>query len=187
MKRKQILESAAGLFAYPSSEYVALAEECCGVLERELTDEANEDIRAKVRKFRTVLNFLSVNELEEIYTRTFDLNPVCSLDIGWHLYAENYERGTFLVEMRNALKEHGLKETSELPDHLPMVFRLLARMEPGKAAALAEKSVFPALRKMVQGFPDSRNPYASLIGILEPVLFTTLRLESGGPPHDDHR
>lgn len=187
MKRKQILESAAGLFIYPSSESIPIAEECCEVLARELTGETHEGTREKVRKFQTALRFLSVNELEEIYTRTFDLNPVCSLDIGWHLYAENYERGTFLVEMRNALKEHGLKETSDLPDHLPMVFRLLGRMEPDRATSLAEKSVLPALRKMVQGFSDSRNPYASLIGILEPVLSTTLHLESGEPLHDDHR
>lgn len=187
MDTQHVLESLATLLTYPTAGYSSLADNCCEVLEREMTGETGAKIRQNVEKYRTVLRFLSAEELEEFYTRTFDLNPVCSLDIGWHLYAENYDRGTFLVEMRNELKEHGLKESTELPDHLPMVLRLLARMAPERAVVLATKSVLPAVRKMVQGFSNTRNPYAVIIEMLEPVLIASLHLESGVLLHDDHQ
>lgn len=187
MNRQTVLESLAGILSYPGADTMQEAEACCETLERELAGRLDTGTLDTLRRYRTAMGILSREDLEEIYTRTFDLNPVCSLDIGWHLYAENYERGTFLVEMRNALKEHGIGESAELPDHLPTILRLLARMEPARGAALTGASVLPAIRKMTGGFPDSRNPYAAIVGILEPVLRTALNLESGVPAHDDHQ
>ncbi|MEP0823257.1 MAG: nitrate reductase molybdenum cofactor assembly chaperone [Ignavibacterium sp.] len=187
MNNSLVLESLAGLLAYPGRESLRDAEACCDALEREIAGRVPGSVLESLRKYRTALGIFSAEELEELYTRTFDLNPVCSLDIGWHLFAENYDRGTFLVEMRNALKEHGLSESTELPDHLPTVLRLLARMEPDRAKALAGDSVLPAVRTMAKGFSDSANPYAALTAIVEPLLMTTLDLESGVPAHDDHR
>lgn len=187
MNRQTVLESLAGLLSYPGSKGLQDAGFCCEVLEQELAGLLEPATMDGLRRYRTAINILSRTDLEEIYTRTFDLNPVCSLDIGWHLYAENYDRGTFLVDMRNALKEHGIGESAELPDHLPTVLRLLARMEPARGAALTEASVLPAIRKMTAGFSDTRNPYAAVVGILEPVLKTALNLETGVPVHDDHQ
>ena len=68
---------------------------------------------------------LGSTELEELYTRTFDINPVCSLEVGWHLFGEDYNRGAFLVRMRGLLREHGIEEGAELPDHLESVLRVL--------------------------------------------------------------
>ncbi|MEP0823587.1 MAG: nitrate reductase molybdenum cofactor assembly chaperone [Ignavibacterium sp.] len=182
-----VLESLAALLAYPGRESLRDADACCDALEREIAGRVHGTVSENLRRYRTALGIFSAQELEELYTRTFDLNPVCSLDIGWHLYAENYDRGTFLVEMRNALKEHGISESTELPDHLPTVLRLLARMEPDRAKALAGASVLPAVRIMTTGFTDPANPYAALTAILEPLLVTTLDLESGVLAHDDHR
>ena len=47
-------------------------------------------------------------EVEEAFTQTFDVNPACALDIGWHLFGEEYARGMFLVRMREELRKHGL-------------------------------------------------------------------------------
>lgn len=187
MNTRLVLESLAALLEYPGGESLQNANACCDLLEREIAGRAPAPALESLRRYRTALGIFSAQELEELYTRTFDLNPVCSLDIGWHLYAENYDRGTFLVDMRNALKEHGISESTELPDHLPTVLRLLARMEPDRAKTLAVGSVLPALRIMTRGFSDSANPYAALTAILEPLLVTTLDLESGVLAHDDHR
>ena len=68
--------------------------------------------------------------LEELYTRTFDINPVCSLETGWHLFGEDYNRGAFLVRMRGLLRQHGIEEGAELTDHLESALRVLSVMEP---------------------------------------------------------
>ena len=91
--------------------------------------------------------FLS-KELQELYAATFDLDPHCSLEVGWHLFGENYERGEFLVKMRVELRRLGVGESTELPDHLTHALAALGRMEPQEAAEFATACLFPALDKM---------------------------------------
>src|SRR6266568_3182701 len=57
---------------------------------------------------------------QELYVQTFEFNPACTLELGWHLFGENYERGEFLVRMREQLRRHGIAESNELPDHLTL-------------------------------------------------------------------
>jgi len=37
---------------------------------------------------------------------TFDINPACALEVGWHLFGEDYMRGQFLVRMREELSKY---------------------------------------------------------------------------------
>ena len=63
--------------------------------------------------------------LEEAFTGTFDVNPACALEVGWHLFGEEYARGMFLVRMREELRKYGLAESSELPDHVSHVLAIV--------------------------------------------------------------
>lgn len=173
------LESLAAILEYPDTGFSDRVSACCLIVEESLKGEKSEVIRASLDKFREGISAKSREELEELYTRTFDLNPVCSLDLGWHLYAENYDRGTFLVAMRESLRRHGIEEALELPDHLPTVLKLLARMPDEEACTLARESVLPALGKMINGFSDQENPYGSLIRAVENVLAEVYQQESG--------
>ncbi len=94
--------------------------------------------------------------MQELYIQTFEFNPACTLEIGWHLFGENYERGEFLVRMRDELRRHGIVETTELPDHLTHVLQLIGRMEREEACRLAGEIVLPALDKMQM---TEDNPY----------------------------
>lgn len=105
---------------------------------------------------------------QELYVQTFEFNPACTLEIGWHLFGENYERGEFLVRMREQLRRHGIAETSELPDHLCHLLLLIGRLDHEEAAELAGQFVLPALGKIKEALKD--NPYASLIAAAEANL-----------------
>jgi nitrate reductase assembly molybdenum cofactor insertion protein NarJ len=98
--------------------------------------------------------------MQEIYIQTFEFNPACALEMGWHLFGENYERGEFLVRMRAELRRHGIAETSDLPDHLTHLLRLAGRMEREEAARLAGESLLPALAKIDLA---GDNPYRPLL------------------------
>ena len=173
------LESLAAVLEYPDVAYSELVRACCLTVEEDLKGTNREAVSTSLDRFREGISGKNREELEELYTRTFDLNPVCSLDLGWHLYAENYDRGTFLVAMRDALRRHGIQETNELPDHLPTVLKLLARMSDEEASTLVRESVLPALGKMTGGFSDPENPYGSLIRTVEGVLVELYQQESG--------
>jgi len=174
------LELLATLLDYPRHDYHQLVESCYAVVAADL-DEEETAMQMWLQSFRSNIVGRTMEEVEELYTRTFDLNPVCSLDLGWHLYAENYDRGTFLVQMRDALRKHGVEETLELPDHLPSVLRLLSRMEDTTARQLVVTSVLPAMKKMLAGFSDHDNPYFSLLRVVESTL--TARFPQGVESH----
>jgi len=108
--------------------------------------------------------------LQEFFTRTFEINPACTLEVGWQLYGENYNRGEFLVRLRQLLRETGVPEVSELPDHLTQVLRALGRMEPSRAAALASESVVPAVKKMAVNLAVNENPYEKVLDAVLEVL-----------------
>ena len=107
---------------------------------------------------------------QELYVQTFEFNPACTLEIGWHLFGENYERGEFLVRMRALLRRYGIVETNELPDHLTHLLALIPRLDRGEAAELAGQHILPALAKIRQVLND--NPYAQRIAAIEDTLQT---------------
>ena len=103
---------------------------------------------------------------QELYVQTFEFNPACTLEIGWHLFGENYERGEFLVRMREQLRRHGIAESTELPDHLTHLLPLIALMDHGEAAQFVGEFILPALTKIRSAIHD--NAYELVIaGIAE--------------------
>jgi nitrate reductase delta subunit len=106
--------------------------------------------------------------MQELYVQTFEFNPACTLEIGWHLFGENYERGEFLVRMREQLRRYGIAETSELPDHLTHLLVLIGRVEHEEAAELAGQFLLPALAKIQDGLKD--NSYGSVIAAVQAKL-----------------
>ncbi|HKU23751.1 MAG TPA: molecular chaperone TorD family protein [Terriglobales bacterium] len=147
----------AELFTYPAEDYRTSVQEC-------------EHLEPAIAEFHAAIAPLPTAELQELFTRAFDLNPVCCLEIGWHLFGENYERGALLVRMRQELRLHGITESSELPDHLSQVLRLLARMEPERARDFAGACVLPALEKMLAAFSGTENPFRSLLLAVRQVM-----------------
>ena len=111
--------------------------------------------------------------MQELYVQTFEFNPACTLEIGWHLFGENYERGEFLVRMREQLRRHGIAESSELPDHLCHILPLLDRLDPEEAADLVGQFVLPALAKIKDALNGSA--YQDLI------VATATRLDADYP------
>jgi nitrate reductase delta subunit len=145
----------ATLLTYPRDDYLQVLAQCRAACPA----EASRHLAA----FAERIGGLFAAELEESYTRTFDLNPQCALEVGWHLFGDTYDRGEFLVLMRQQLRRHGLEESAELPDHLTHVLPLLSRMAPDEAAALASRYVLPALEKMLAGLGGRGNPFEALL------------------------
>jgi len=107
--------------------------------------------------------------VEELFTKTFDLNASCCLEIGWHLYGEQYQRGEFLVNMRQTLAEEKISESNELPDHLSHCLRLLPLLEKEDEAAFAQEYMLPAVVKIAKGMKQE-NPYTCVIAYLQDIL-----------------
>jgi nitrate reductase delta subunit len=116
-----------------------------------------------LEKFVTEISILSITDLEELYTRTFDINPIASLEIGWHLFGETYERGAFLVKMRGLLRQYHIEESSELPDHLTQCLMVVGRMPKAEADEFVSTYLRTSLDKILEGFQGKENPYEHLL------------------------
>ncbi len=149
------------LLRYPDSGYLQRLHQCRQALEVSCCRAA-----AGLLEVEEALTERSVSELEELYTRTFDLNPTCSLEIGWHLYGEQYERGRFLVRCRDLLEELNIDEDGELPDHLSSLVAAQGRLSNELAAPFAARFLLPALLVMRQALRDKQSDFAGLLDTL---------------------
>ncbi|MCB9904527.1 MAG: molecular chaperone TorD family protein [Planctomycetes bacterium] len=105
--------------------------------------------------------------LEEAYMRTFDCNPDRALEVGWHLFGESYSRGNFLVRMRGFMRDCGIEEGVELPDHLCNVLGVVETADEGLSRAIRTQYLLPALAKLELGFRDDQDPYRGVIAALK--------------------
>ncbi len=159
--RISAFDALARALVYPEADFSARVEDCRDAV-RVLCPEGAGLISA----FAGEIEGLPLAELEELYVRTFDMNPASTLDLGWQLFGEEYNRGLFLVRLRTLMQDFGLTETSELPDHLSHALPVLARMDEEAAPDFATACMVPALRKVLEGVPTD-NPYR---GLIEAVL-----------------
>jgi nitrate reductase delta subunit len=164
---RELCDTLAGLLAYPRPGYLGRLAACRRALAG-LIPEAGD----RLGRLAEHLHGKTDEEVEELYTHTFDLNPVSSLEVGWHLFGENYARGEFLVLMREELRGHGLAESTELPDHLTHVLPALARMDQKQADRFVVRYLLPALEKMLAGLAKQENPYQDLLEAVRDVLLT---------------
>lgn len=172
-----VLECLAALLRHPGPDHALRVERCARAVEAAFPQGA-----AALGEFRRQVEGLSTEALQELFAQTFDLDPVCAPELGWHLFGERYERGLFLVKLKQLRRRLALEETVELPDHLAAVLELLARMEPGEAAELAWACVLPALGKMCGGLEGKESPYASVLGLVSRLLEDRYPLPRDEPP-----
>ena len=167
METSSIYDSLAALLVYPGGDYhqrVTRAAQALAAVDGEAA-LLLAHFAEKIRNF-------SVEALQELFIQTFDMNPNRSLEMGWHLFGENYDRGTFLVKMRQQLRRFGVAESAELPDHVSHVLAVLGRMPADEAEEFGVACVFPALEKMRAGFGDKKeeNVFKDVLDALAGLL-----------------
>jgi nitrate reductase assembly molybdenum cofactor insertion protein NarJ len=146
----------AELFWYPDLAYADRVKPSHEFLAANHPDAAGE-----MDAFVDLFPFGALREMEELFTRSFDVQSVTTLDVGYVLFGEDYKRGELLANLNREHNEAGVDCRNELADHLPNLLRLLAIIgnEPDKAELVEELVVeilAPALRQMIAEFDPER-------------------------------
>jgi nitrate reductase delta subunit len=169
----------ADLLAYPTPAIQQRTQACLSQLQESYPDAADA-----LETFLHGLQQCPLEKMEELYTTTFDMQPVCYPYVGYHLFGESYKRGAFMAQLNEAYHASGYSAAQELPDHLSVVLRFLgldfANRQSDFCQALLNEGVKPALGKMLQAFgAQSDNPYFGLLSALQLFLLQTPEKELG--------
>jgi nitrate reductase assembly molybdenum cofactor insertion protein NarJ len=96
-------------------------------------------------------------DLQELHTRTFDVQSLTTLDIGYVLFGDDYKRGALLSNLN---QEHSRAENDcrgELADHLPNLLRLIPKLkDQDLLVELVREILVPALMLMIREFDPER-------------------------------
>lgn len=159
----------ADLLDYPTPQTRQQVEACLTQL------QPHPEATQAFEMFCRGIESLPPERLQELYTITFDMQPLCYPYIGYHLFGESYKRGAFMAQLNETYHAHDFCPQQELPDHLPVALRFLGLQPTLREAefgqTLIAEGILPALAKMRQVFnQQTENPYASLLTALELVL-----------------
>lgn len=166
----ELLERLGTVLKYPDATTQPHLQHCI----ESLCDQQREaaELLERLNQYMLETPLWSVQEL---YTTTFDLSPVCSMDVGYHLFGEDYQRGVFMAQLLESMEEAGMVAQKELPDHLPVVLQWMSRVYATELHTdMAIECVLPTMRKMDESFVDSTNPYRGALRAVAILLKSDL-------------
>lgn len=152
MQHTPLFSLLAEWFRYPSPQMNNKLLECQVFLNTRYPQQAR-----MLLPFTERFLEMNLDQKEELYTKTFDIQALCYLDLGYIIFGEDYKRGVFLMNMKKEQDIIGNDYLPELPDHLCHVLTLLD-IHPGKrfVEELVNRIVIPAIRQNISEFESAR-------------------------------
>ena len=149
----------AALFDYPEPDYPTQVRRARELLGSRCPAAAAEidALAAALPPGNDTFSPEALDEVQEIFTRSFDVQSITTLGVGYVMFGDDYKRGELFVNLNREYAEAGIDCGSELPDHLPNVLRLIAKWEDEELVAeFVEQILHPALERMIAEFGPQR-------------------------------
>ena len=142
----------AGLLEYPEAGY---PQTVTGIYK--FIDGKYPVATAALERF---IEFLPADDLltmQELFTRSFDVQAIATLDIGYVLFGDDYKRGELLANLNHEHLNANNDCGTELADYLPNILRLMSILQDEELVRdLAYAIVAPALLEMIGEFDTDR-------------------------------
>ena len=113
-KAPEAAEAAEAAVTAVSAESVGAAVSAVSAVSVEAIENlpsVDTKVAGLLKNFSDFAADKSIEDLQELFTGTFDMDPDCALDLGWHLFGEDRRRGVFLIKLRKELSRHRIAET----------------------------------------------------------------------------
>ena len=165
MKDLSHYTALAEMFSYPAEDLKTYIGEW-----RKIVINCDPSLYICLERFIDHVEHRTSEYRQEYFVSTFYVQPLCCLDIGYVLFGEDYRRGQFMANLK---KEHRLSGNdcgTELPDHLPVVLKLVPKLTSGFAEELVYSLLIPAVNEMIVDFKGEKNFYKDLLRIVLSVM-----------------
>ena len=142
----------AELFRYPENHFRQQVEICLDWLKKSHPLTAPE-----LETFYHAILRMDLDQSQALYTRSFDVQAITTLDVAYVLFGDDYKRGEILSHLN---REHLKVQNDcgiELADHLPNLLCLISKLEEGDLLReLVSEILAPALQRMIGEFECDR-------------------------------
>lgn len=163
---QDICRQFAALLRYPNQALPQIAADCLEQLRQNRPEAAQQ-----LLPFAKFLAASDRSRIEEVFTGTFDLQPLCHPYVGYQLCGESQQRTMFLIKLQELYRQHDYLCGSELPDHLGEMLRFIGiTTDQVCRRELIEDGLLPALTKIIQGMDNPDHPYLGLLKALHSFL-----------------
>jgi nitrate reductase assembly molybdenum cofactor insertion protein NarJ len=145
-------ELLAPLFEYPEPGFPERVADIKDYLDGRYADAATE-----LGRFAGLLPADDLEAMQELFTRSFDVQAATTLDIGYVLFGDDYKRGILLANLNREHRTANIDTGTELGDYIPNLLRLMAVIEDEEVLHdLAYAILGPALLEMIGEFATER-------------------------------
>lgn len=152
-------QQLATVFDYPDADLPTQLRELCELLQNHHPTAASRlEFFAKALPCSGErLSGIELDEVQEIFTRSFDVQAITTLSVGYIVFGDDYKRAELLVNLNREHRDVGLDCGTELSDHLPNVLRLLAKWQDRDLVVeFVEEILHPAISNMIHEFGADR-------------------------------
>lgn len=153
-----ILELFAHILGYPDERLKKTTAQLIKLLEQS-SDSYNKNLIAAIDYLKIFYYYLektNIREQEEVYTQTFEVQSITTLDIGYILFGDDYKRAELLVHLNQEIVRYKVDTSIELADHLANILKLLHRTEDDVLKKdLIDCVAYPGLKRIIKDF-DSK-------------------------------
>lgn len=160
MNTNPVYQWFSALLCYPEAELLAALPELQAALHEWKALQTQSD---SLQTFLDYLQQHSLRDLQERYVATFDRNRNHALYIFEHVYGEDRDRGSAMVDLLEEYRSHGFElGNDELPDYLPALLEYFAQVPAEHAQKLLGDAVH-VIAHIGNKLAASGSPYAVLL------------------------
>jgi nitrate reductase assembly molybdenum cofactor insertion protein NarJ len=134
------------------------------------SEYSNEAVK-EIEVFVDMLSKVPLDDIEGIYSYTFELSADHTMDLAFHLF-DGFKRANVLVSIKEMYKANGFPyerfSKGELPDNLVVILQFLADLDDQELKKdFRESLMIKALEKLAKSFDSQKdNVYGSIIRAL---------------------
>lgn len=145
-------QDIANIFEYPLNDFNKGVNDV-----QTLLNDKYPDAGAELVSFTHYANNTALDQKQEIYTRTFDVQAITTMDCGYLIFGDDYKRGELLSNLNREHINSNNELYNQMADHIPNLLRLLPKLNDKELAEdLVSQIIKPALRKITGEFDPER-------------------------------
>ena len=160
MQGNPVYKFLSALLCYPEADLVEALPEFQAALDQ------MPELAAHREGLQVLLDYLGGNSLRHIqeeYVATFDRNRLHALYIFEHVFGEERDRGSAMVDLLEEYRRHGFElGDDELPDYLPALLEFFSHISPDEAQKLLGDAIH-VINHIGKNLRTAGSPYAAVL------------------------